>query len=111
MAQVQEESGRSLAPCAEAVPLLDTIPSVSAVTAATLVAEIGSAMSRFPAAQPVASWAGLCPGTKQSGGKRLSGKTTKGHRWVRAALGEVAVSIARAPGNGPIMRRLAPTKP
>lgn len=98
IAQVQEEITHSLAPFEQAVTLLDTIPSVGTVTAATIVAEIGTDMSRFPSAQHLASWAGLCPGNKQSGGKRLSGKTTKGNRWLRAVLGEVAWSISRSPG-------------
>jgi transposase len=55
-------------------------------------------MGRFPSAKHLASWADVCPGNKQSGGKRLSGKTTKGNVWLRGMLGEVAWSIARAKG-------------
>jgi hypothetical protein len=55
-------------------------------------------MSRFPADKHLTSWAGVCPGNKQSGDKRLSGKTTKGSPWLRAVLGEVAQAIARSPG-------------
>ena len=40
----------------------------------------------------------MCPGNKQSAGKRLSGRATKGNRWLRAMLGEVAWSIARSRG-------------
>ena len=47
-------------------------------------------MSRFPSAQHLASWAGMCPGHHESAGKRLSGKTRKGSRW----LGQVLVEIA-----------------
>ena len=98
LAAVQGEIDHSLAPFAEAVALLDTIPGVGAVAAATIIAEIGVDMGRFPSAKHLASWAGLCPGNKQSGGKRLSGKITKGSPWLRAVLGEVAWSISRSPG-------------
>jgi transposase len=74
----------------EAVALLDTIPGVSQRTAEILLAEIGTDMTRFPNAKPLASWAGMCPGHHDSGGKRLSGKTRKGHRWLRQGLVEVA---------------------
>lgn len=87
-----------LAPFVEAVTLLQTIPCVNAITAAIIVAEIGTDMARFPSAKHLASWAGVCPGNRQSGGKRLSGTATKGDVWVRAILGEIAVSIARSRG-------------
>jgi len=78
------------APCAEAVELLQASPGSSAAAAAAIVAEIGVDMARFPGHQHPASWAGICPGNKQRGGKRLSGKTTKGNVWLRGMLGEVA---------------------
>lgn len=93
--QLQEEIDRLLRPFEAAVGLVRTIPGVGATTAAVIVAEIGTDMTRFPSARHLASWAGVCPGNKQSGGKRLSGKATKGDRWLRAALGEVARAVAR----------------
>ncbi|MDQ6743658.1 MAG: IS110 family transposase [Candidatus Dormibacteraeota bacterium] len=94
IAAVQQEIEAALRPFAEAVTLLQTIPGVGATAAATIVAELGTDMARFPSAKHLASWAGVCPGNKQSGGKRLSGKTTHGDSWLRAALGEVAWAIA-----------------
>ena len=100
IAQVQEEIEHCLPPFEEAVAVLDGIPGVGRTAAAAIVAEIGVDMSRFPTHAHLASWAGVCPGNKQSGGKRLSGKTTKttkGNPWLRAVLGEVAWAIARSP--------------
>jgi len=51
-------------------------------------------MSRFPSANHLASWAGVCRGNKQSAGKRLGGKTTHGDTWLRALLGEGTWSLA-----------------
>lgn len=73
-----------------AITLLDTIPGVGQRAAEILIAEIGTDMSRFPSAKHLASWAGMCPGNHESGGKRLSGKTRKGNRWLRQILVEVA---------------------
>jgi transposase len=56
-------------------------------------------MSRFPSARHLSSWAGICPGNTQSGGKRLSGHTTSGNGWLRAVLGEVAWAISHTSGN------------
>jgi transposase len=97
--EVQAEIDRQLASYQEAIELLDTIPGVGPTAAATIVAEIGVDMGRFPTAKHLASWAGVCPGNKQSGGKRLSGKATKGNRWLRAMLGEVAWVISRTKDN------------
>src|SRR5499426_3854829 len=74
----------------EAIALLDTIPGVGQRAAEILIAEIGTDMSRFPSAKHLASWAGMCPGNHESAGKRLSGKTRKGSRWLRQILVEIA---------------------
>lgn len=68
------------------VTRLTTIPGVDRITAWTVLAEIGADMDVFSDAQHLASWAGLCPGSRESGGKRMSGKTRKGNRYVRRAL-------------------------
>ena len=98
IAELQLEIEQALRPFAEAVELLQTIPGVGPVAAMAIVAEIGVDMGRFPSGPHLASWAGVCPGNKESGGKRLSGKTTKGNVWLRGMLGEVAWSIARSKG-------------
>jgi len=71
-------------------PLLETIPGVGQRAAEILIAEIGTDMGRFPSAKHLASWAGMCPGNHESGGKRLSGKTRKGNRWLQQVLVEIA---------------------
>lgn len=52
-------------------------------------------MSRFPSSKHLASWAGVCPGNRESAGKRLSGKPTGGDPWLKAVLGEIAWAVAR----------------
>ncbi len=79
-----------LRPFVEAIDRLDTIPGVGRRTAEILVAEIGLDMTRFPTAPHLASWAGMCPGNNESAGKRKTGKTRKGDKWLRAALVEAA---------------------
>ena len=74
---------------------LDTIPGVGRRTAEIIVAEVGPDVQRFPTAGHLASWAGLCPGQDESAGKRRSGKTRKGNRWLRGALVEAAHSSTR----------------
>lgn len=54
---------------------LTKIPAIGTSTALTIVSEIGLDMSRWPSAKHFASWLGLSPGNKVSGGKKLSGKT------------------------------------
>lgn len=98
IAETRAEVERQLAPCAEAIERLQTIPGVSAVVAAAVVAEIGVDRGRFPTAKHLASWAGVGPGNTQSGGKRLGGRTTSGNGWLGAMLGEAAWAIARSTG-------------
>jgi transposase len=79
-----------IAPFAEAVERLTTIPGVEQRAAETVIAEIGPNMEQFPTADHLASWAGMCPGNNESAGKRKSGKTTKGSRWLRQMLTQAA---------------------
>ena len=82
-------------PYESAVTLWQTLPGVDWVTACNLVAEIGVDMKQFPTAQHLASWAALCPGNHESAGKRKSGKTRKGNKWLRRALCQAAWAAAR----------------
>ena len=79
-----------LGPLLQAVERLVTIPGVSRQAAAVIVAEVGADMTKFPTAGHLSSWAGVCPGNHQSAGRRQSGRTTKGSRWLRQALVQVA---------------------
>jgi transposase len=78
------------------IALLSTIPGINRRIAESVLAEIGSDLGRFPSAQQLAAWAGMCPGNHQSAGKRKSGKTRKGSRWLRQALIEAAHGAARS---------------
>ncbi len=69
---------------------LDAIPGVDHVVAQAIIAEIGVDMSRFPTADHLASWAGVCPGNHQSAGKRKSGQTAKANRWLKRCLSQAA---------------------
>jgi len=82
----------------EAVERLDTIPGVDRRAAQCITAEIGTDMNRFPSDGHIASWAGMCPGNRQSAGKRKSGKTTEGNRWLKAILAQTAWAATRAKG-------------
>jgi transposase len=95
IARVSGEIAQRLTADQEAIALLDTIPGVGQRAAEILVAEVGTDRSRFPSAKHLASWAGMCPGNSESGGKRLSGKTRKGSRWVRQVLIEMAHGAAK----------------
>jgi transposase len=84
-----------MAPFADELARLDTIPGVAQRTAEVVIAELGIDMDQFPSAGHAASWAGLCPGNNESAGKHRSGKIRKGNRWLRTALIEAAQAATR----------------
>jgi len=90
-----ETIAEQIAPFGSAIELLCTIPGVQRRTAEVVVAEIGLDMSAFPDAKHLASWAGLCPGNHQSAGKRRSGTTRNGSKWLDWALEEAALAAIR----------------
>lgn len=85
---LSDEIEVQIAPFAEAVELLCTIPGVAKRTAEVIIAETGGDMTAFPSAKHLASWAGMCPGNDMSAGKRRTGTTRKGSKWLRGALAE-----------------------
>jgi transposase len=91
--QVDQRIGEQVKPHVELIRRLCTIPGVEFTTATTILAEIGLDMSRFPDPGHLASWAGLCPGNNESGGKRLSGRTRRGDRYLRRILVQSAWSV------------------
>src|SRR5213078_3091510 len=98
IARLSEEIEERLSPFADELARLDTIPGVDRQTAEVLIAEIGTEMGRFPTAGHLASWAGMCPGNHESAGKRRTGKTRKGDRWLRAALVQAAGAASHTKG-------------
>ena len=87
-----------LGPFAAGVELASSLTGVARRTAEVLVAEIGVDMTVFPTAGHLASWARRCPGNDQSAGKRRSGRTRKGSKWLGIALEEAAPAATRSKG-------------
>jgi transposase len=79
-------SGRVRISCPSPIAALITVPGIDRLTAWTILAELGPDMSVFEDAEHAASWCAICPGNRESGGKRLSGRTRKGNRYIKRAL-------------------------
>ncbi|HEY3692220.1 MAG TPA: IS110 family transposase [Pseudonocardiaceae bacterium] len=98
LAGLDEKINAMVAPVADLVELICTIPGVAPNTAHVLLAECGWDMSVFSSAGHLSSWAGICPGNNASGGKRFSGATRPGSKWLRKALTQAAQAAARGKG-------------
>jgi len=82
----------------ERARLLMSLPGVGAVVAMTILAEVGE-ISRFRSHRQLASYAGLIPSSKSSGGKERHGRMSrKGSKWLRGAMIEAAHTVARLKG-------------
>lgn len=94
--RVSHEIAERMRPFEPLLQRLETIIGIKRRLAEVILAELGTDMGRFPSARHLASWAGMCPGTRQSAGKRFSGKTRKGSPWLRTALIEAAHAAAHS---------------
>jgi transposase len=90
VAEIDAELGERLEAYREAAARLTTIPGVSALSAAVILAEIGADMGRFPTAAHLVSWAGLCPRNDESAGKRRSTRLRQGAPWLKTLLVQTA---------------------
>jgi transposase len=82
-------------PFEAAIAMIDEIWGIGRRTAEEVLAEIGLDVSRWPTHKHLASWAKICPGNNESAGKRKSGRTGKGNRWLHSTLVEAANNVSR----------------
>jgi transposase len=102
--QLSQAIAERLRPFAAELERLETIPGIKRRTAEVLAAEIGLDMSHFPTAGHLASWAGMCPGNHESAGRRRTGKTRRGSKWLRRALVQSAQAATRKKGCYPAVQ-------
>lgn len=89
--------------------IVDAIPGIGSRVAETIVAELGTDMSRFPDAAHAASWAGLAPSQHESAGKRKNTRIRDGNKYLRSALIQAAWAAVKKPDTflAAFYRRLA----
>jgi transposase len=95
VARFEKQIERQMPPFEWAAELLASMPGVDRTASCALLAEIGVDMSRFASSRHLASWAGLCPANNESAGKRRSGKSHRGNRWIKGLMTEIAWAASR----------------
>ncbi|MFD1179721.1 IS110 family transposase, partial [Paenibacillus puldeungensis] len=88
---------QQLAPYAEEVERIDSIPGIDRQAAASIMAEMGpNVADMFATDAQFASWAGVCPGNNESAGKKKSSKTMKGNKHLKGTLCQAAMANYRS---------------
>jgi transposase len=98
IAELEARIAEQMRPFEKEVDQWSSIPGVNEVAAWSLVAELGPRLEAFSSERHLSSWAGMCPGSDESAGKRRSGKMRKGNPWVRRILCQVGWGAARSKG-------------
>ena len=98
MATLTEEIEERVRPFAEIRDRLDAVTGIGPDVATVYLSEMGADASPWPSYRHAASWTGLCPGHHESAGKRKSGRTRHGNRWIKQAFVQAAWSAQRANG-------------
>jgi transposase len=96
-------------PFAKLIGRLTEMPGVNQRVAEVIISEIGIDMSRFPTAKNLVSWAGMCPGNHRSAGKRQSGRSCPGNKWLRGVLTEAgwAAGVSKDSAMREVFQRIA----
>lgn len=95
IAQIEARLGERLAPFRAQLKLLMTIPGISQTAAHVIASEVGLDMSRFANDDSLVSWAGLCPRSDESAGKRRSTRIRDGAPWLKTTLIQAAWAAVR----------------
>jgi transposase len=97
IADLDQQISELVTPLQPQLAQLDSIPGVDLIAAREIIAEIGGDMSRFGSAGRLAAWARVSPGNNESAGKRRSGRTGKGNRYLRRILVQCAWAARKTP--------------
>lgn len=79
------------------IELIQTVPGFKKeLTSIRLISEIGVDMTKFPTSGHLCSWAGVVPANNESAGKKHSTKISKGGRYLKPLLVQVANAVVRS---------------
>lgn len=95
IAACDQEVAAEMRPFDAEIERLDGIPGIARRSAENIIAEIGTDLSRWPTAAHFASWCGICPGNRESGGKRRRATVRKGNPWLKRSATEAAWAASR----------------
>ncbi len=99
MEELEAMIQKKLEPYRRQYELLQTMPGIKEMTAASIIAEIGPDMNQFESAKNLCSWSGICPGNNRSAGKSKQSHIKKGNKFLLAALVEAGWGAARKSGS------------
>lgn len=99
LAGVDTLINKHVAPWAEEIERMTSIPGFDRVMAVSVLAEVGPDMAVFPTEHHLASWTGVCPGNNQSAGKSRDGRPQRGNPWLKTMVCQAALSAVRTKGS------------